>query len=374
MQTYFDAAQKLHGYLRDHHWQDGQLSGPDIGIRFNSRILRFIKSYLSFIPWNDDYYYIQGQAYWVMCNWSLFDQTGDEQYKAIAIEASNKIMEAQLENGAWVYPNPEWAGRYATVEGCFGAIGMLKTYAHTRDEKLLAASKRWYDFMINEVGFQEEDGMLAVNYFSNVTKAKVPNNATLALQMIALFLEVTDDQSYLEYAEPMVRWLNHVQLPTGELPYSVTSDQGQGRTHLFCYQYNAFEFMDLVDYYQATKDEAIMPVLQRVTDFLADGITPSGMAMFECGRDTPEVLYYTVAVARALSIATTMGLGDHRETSDRAYQRVLKEQRPDGRFNYFSIKNYGFVTDARMYPRSLSMLCFHLLEEARDRQTANATA
>ncbi|MEQ8675283.1 MAG: hypothetical protein RLP44_08360 [Aggregatilineales bacterium] len=368
MSTYFDAAQKLYTYLLNHHWQSGQLSGPDIGIRFNSRILRFIKSYLAFIPWKDNYYYIQGQAYWVMCNWVMFKKTGDNRYRDVAVEATDTILKSQLDNGAWVYPNPEWAGRYATVEGCFGAIAMLKTYGHTQNEDLLTASRRWYDFMVTEVGFQEEDSMLAVNYFSNVSKAKVPNNTTLALQMIGVFMEVTGDQHYMEYAAPMVKWLNHVQLPSGELPYSVTSEQGQGRTHLFCYQYNAFEFMDIVDYYQATNDEAIVPVIRLMTDYLAGGITQNGTALFECDRSTPEVLYYTVAVAHALSIATSMGFGDYRELSNRAYQRVLKEQQQNGRFNYFSIKNYGFLVDARMYPRSLSMLCYHLLEESLDRQ------
>ena len=72
------AARRLHRYLVRRHWREGRLIGPDSGVRFNYRVGRFAKGYLSFIPWRDDLYYLQAQGYWMLANWRLadFDGTG----------------------------------------------------------------------------------------------------------------------------------------------------------------------------------------------------------------------------------------------------------------------------------------------------------
>ena len=113
MDQYLSAAIKLHQYLVANHWNGHGLIGPDPGIRFNYRIGRFVKGYLRNLPWNDMYYYLQAQGYWVISNWVLFNRTQAEMYRDIALRCSEYMLELQRSDGAWEYPNPEWRGRIA---------------------------------------------------------------------------------------------------------------------------------------------------------------------------------------------------------------------------------------------------------------------
>lgn len=360
-----DAASRLHGYLLKEHWNGQALAGPDSGVRFNARIGRFIKSYLDFLAWSDSYIYLQAQGYWILANWLMADLFDDEQCKDIALACSEYVLAAQRPERYWEYPNPEWKGRIATVEGNFAALGLLESYGRTHQESLLAGAKKWYRFLINEVGFQGNNGLLAINYFANVAGGMVPNNTTLTLLTLAKLADATNDDQYLELCEGMVAWLSQVQLQRGELPYAVESSEGKGRRHYLCYQYNAFEFLDLAQYCRVTGDQAVWPVLEKLAIFLSKGISESDAARYDCHRERPEVPYYTAAVAAALSQATVLGLGSFRPLADRAYRRVLSQQRTGGGIQFFSRGNYGVLTDRRSYPRNLSMILYHLLLEVR---------
>lgn len=362
------AATRLHAYLAREHWVGRSLIGPDAGIRFNARIGRFVKSYLRRYPWCDDLYYLQAQGYWTMDNWLLSEITGEERYAEIARACSVGVLQAQHPDGHWDYPNREWRGRIATVEGCFGAINLLETYAHTHEQTFLDGAVKWYRFMIEEVGYQRDGDYLAINYFSNVPGSRVPNNSTLALRTVAQLYAATKDRECLQDAASMVAWLRSVQLPTGELPYAVGSKTGPDRPHFLCFQYNAFEFMDLVTYRRLTGDEEILPVLSGLAPYLAGGVLPNGAAAFDCFHHVPEVAYYGAALATALSQATMLGLGDYRAISEKAYAHVLSRQRADGGLSYFSRANYRFLADRRSYPRYLSMVLNSLLLEVQARE------
>src|SRR3954469_24084375 len=65
MHRYVNEARRLHAYLHSRHWDGRALTGPDAGVRVNYRVGRYVKSYLRFLPWRDDHYYLQAQAYWV---------------------------------------------------------------------------------------------------------------------------------------------------------------------------------------------------------------------------------------------------------------------------------------------------------------------
>jgi hypothetical protein len=358
-----DAATRLYSYLVKEHWDGKVLPGPDSGIRFNARIGRFIKSTLDFVHWSDDLVYFQAQGYWILNNWLMSDLASDARCEQIALTCSKYVLAAQRPEGYWEYPNPEWKGRIATVEGCYGALGLLESYCRTEDESYLTGAKRWYRYLINVVGFQGKGGLLAVNYFANVAGGMVPNNTTLALKTLAKLAHVTKDDQYLETCKGMVAWLCQVQLETGELPYSIGSAKRAGRLHFLCYQYNAFEFLDLAQYYRITADMAIWPVLQKLANYLSTGISESGAARYDCQQKRPEVLYYAAAVAAALSQATELGLGDFRFLADRAYGWTLAHQQEDGGFEFFSRRNYGFLSDRRSYPRNQAMILYHWLLE-----------
>jgi hypothetical protein len=358
-----DAATRLYNYLIKKHWNGKVLQGPDSGIRFNSRVGRFVKSYMNFVDWSDGLVYFQAQGYWIIENWLMSDLMDNEQYSQIALDCSRYVLAAQHAEGYWEYPNPEWKGRIATVEGCYGALGLLAAYHRTRDWSFLAGAKKWYQFLTKVVGFQGTGGLLAVNYFANVAGGMVPNNTTLALKTLAKLADVTRDEQYLETCKGMVAWLSQVQLETGELPYSIGCAERAGRLHFLCYQYNAFEFLDLAQYYHMTADKAIWPVLKRLANFLSTGVSESGAAGYDCGHRRPEVLYYSAAVAAALSQATELGLGDFRSLADRTYGWTLSYQQKDGGFKFFSRRNYGLLSDRRSYPRNLAMILYHLLLE-----------
>jgi len=358
------AALRLHGYLTKQH-ADGALQGPDPGIRFNARIGRFVKSYFWFLPWRDRYAYMQAQGYWIMSNWLLKDQVSVA--AELALAASDYVLAAQEPEGYWRYPNPEWRTRIATVEGCFASIGLLESYLHTRRDAYHQAAQRWYRYVLEETGFQRTSSGLAVNYFAGRAGRRVPNNSALLLRLLAKLKETTGDDRSLEKAAPLISWLRDVQLESGELPYAVGGAPGGAgdRVHFLCYQYNAFEFMDLATYYRLTGDACLLDILRPLARYLAGGLTPAGFAKYDCHHDTPEVAYYTLAVAQALSQATQLGMGDFDPLVDRAYRQVLDKQRADGRFAYYSRANYGVLSDRRSYPRCLSMMLFHLLLAAK---------
>ncbi len=361
------AAHQLHGYLVAAHWTpDGVLAGPDPGIRFNARVGRFAKSYSRRLPWTDDLVYLQAQGYWILDNWLLHDATSQDRYEQLAVRTSESVLGLQHDDGHWAYPNPEWSGRVATVEGCFAALGLLESYARTGRTEFLDGATRWHSYLRGAIGFRSQPraGMLAVNYFAHSpgNGGGVPNNSTLLLWTAARLAEVTGDQDFLREAPDMLRWLEHVQQPDGELPYAVGAHAGRTRVHFLCYQYNAFEFMDLVHYHRITGDPGALPVLEGLAAYLTGGLV-GGTARYDCTHLKPEVAYYATAVARALSQAHGLGMADGSAEVAAAYRRTLAHQEADGSFAFHSRNNYRFLTDRRSYPRYLSMMLHHLLLE-----------
>ena len=358
-----DAAVRLYDYIKQKHWNGKALIGPDPGVRFNSRIGRFIKSYLNFFPWSDNIAYIQGQKYWILNNWSMMDlDLADHKLcRETAVACSEYLLETQKPEGYWEHPNPEWADRIATVEGNYGAMGLLETYVRSGNVNFLQGAIQWYRFMVEQIGFQNRDGFWAINYFKDRGTMMIPNISVSALRMSALLAKATDDDHYLEYADRLVVWLNTVQRDSGELPYGVDSVNGKSRIHFLCYQYNAFELLNLADYHQMTGDRKIWPVLEKLAAYVAEGITKTGACRYDCQREKPEVLYYGMAAGTALRKATELEIGDYGALADRACQRVLSQQTEDGNIAFYSQGNYGFLTDRRSYPRYLSMILYHLL-------------
>jgi hypothetical protein len=326
-----------------------------------------VKSYLSFWPWRDRVVYMQAQGYWVLANWLLADLGGGAECRDVALASTDHVLAAQRADGYWDYPKREWKGRIVTVEGCFATLALLESFANTHHRPYLDAAERWYEYVVNCVKFQGHDGVLAVNYYSNRAAGMVPNNSTLLLQMLARLAKLSGEDRFLETCPGMVAFLKRVQLASGELPYAVSDLAGNGRIHFLCYQYNAFELLDLAEYYEMTSDQNVWPVMERLASYLSAGLTERGAARYDCFHGTPEVIYYTSAVASALSRATELGIGDFRRQADAGADRVLSQQRPDGGFRFFSTANYGCLTDRRSYPRQLAMILYQFLRRSQAR-------
>jgi hypothetical protein len=365
MNDYLDAAKRLADVIEKKHWTGEALIGPDPGVRFNSRIWRFFKSYLCFIPWKDNRYFLQCQGYWIRDMFALYNITQLAHYREIAIRTTETILKQQKPHGYWEYPLPEWRGRIATVDGNYAALGLLATFKETLDERLIAGVKKWVNYLLNEIGFQEYQGTRCINYFAHLYNDMVPNNATLTLELMGELYRVTRDKNDLEQCAGMTAFLRLAQLESGELPYSYEWPEATGRVHFLCYQYNCFQFIDLAAYWENTKDPEILPVLQKLIGYIKTGMASDDHAMYNCFKPYPVVTYYTAVMAAALLRARQIGLGDFSIAENRAYQWVLQNQDSHGGFMYSS-KNYGILQDKRSYPRYLSMILRHLLMKAED--------
>jgi len=360
-----NSAKALHRHLTTAFWNGAGLIGPDAGVRLNYRVGRFVKSYASYITaisWDDAYYYLQAQGYWILANWRLFRETRDQCYHDIAVACSMEILNRQRANGAWDYPNLEWKGRIATVEGIWAALGLLATYRHTRDERFLAGALRWNNFLVNDIGFIRIKDELAIKYFANRPTARVPNNSANALRFFGELSQATADRAFLEPCSGMATFLMRAQKPTGEFPYSVAGPtQGlKCRKHFQCYQYNAFESIELMRYWSMTSDERVRQMSRRCVAYLATGLADDGHAYYDCSKRSRRVWYHTAALGAAFAEATESGLGDYQEARQRAFACLFRMQRADGSFP-FSTCDYRILSDRRCYPRQESMMLYHFL-------------
>ena len=351
------ASDRLHQFLVQNQVRDGRLVGPDPGVRFNYRFWRFGKGLFPNKNWGDDLVYMQAQGYWILANWLRSNSPEDESAR-LAEATSQHVIAAQRTDGGWDYPNREWAGRVATVEGIWASLGLMESYRKTERREYLEAVLRWHEFFEREVGYQDFDGMTAVNYFANEVSEPVPNNSALTLRYLAELSNATGDSRYLSRCENLLQFISTAQMPTGEIPYVYNLPKMK---HFQCFQYQAFTFLDVLRYFQLTSDANAKRVLQSQAKFLSTGITQAGYARYECGNDYRTVNYHTMAVSTALSLAA-----DHLDSADfapvarRGLNYVLALQSADGSWPH-SRGDYRVLADIRKYPRYLAMMLYHML-------------
>src|SRR2546422_4881524 len=187
-------ATRFHAGLLRRHFHNGVLQGPDVGVRFNLRAWRFLKSGLDFIPWRDDYTFMQSQGYWVLANWMFFEATGEGRFWELALETSEATRRLQQPEGYWSYPVPERKHLIATVEGNWGAVALLASHAREPRREFLESAVRWYDFVVTRIGFQDHSLGKAVNYFDR-PRGKVPNNSAEAIWVFLLFWKRSEEHT-----------------------------------------------------------------------------------------------------------------------------------------------------------------------------------
>ena len=362
MDDFLPVAIRLHRYLKSTHWDGKGLAGPDFGIRFNWRIGRFVKSYLSAIPWSDSYYYLQAQGYWVLANWRLFYSTGDPAYREIALRCSEHMLDIQRPDGAWDYPNIEWRGRVATAECTWACLGLLDSYRYTSDIRYLKSGLSWHRFLLEKVGFTRMGEELAVNYFAECETSRVPNNSAFVLRFLAELADLTGDRIFLRPADGMIAFLRNVQMPYGEFPYSTPGTEPRAKSwgHFQCYQYNAFECLDLMKYFELTGDGALPALIRSCARFLLGGLAEDGQAYYDCTNRSRHITYHAAAVGAVFAEAARLGFLNRPDLAERAFSYLSRMQREDGGFPASS-KEYWVMADRRSYPRAQAMMLFHFL-------------
>ncbi len=352
----------LYAYLLSRHYADGLLHGPDPGVRFNWRFWRFLKSAFSFVPWGDDYIFMQTQGNWALANWALFDASGQPGFRDMALEAAEAVMALETSEGYWHYPLPERRGLIATLESIWGATVLLSAYSHTHRTEWLRAATRASDYIVEHIGFQAHGDGEAINYFDR-PRGKVPNNSVIAVWFFLRLAEASGESRFLEHVGPLLQFIATVQLPSGEIPYVVSSPQEKPRHHYLCFQYNAHMFLHLARAERLRPGLGARPILLRLFQFLQQGIRPEGFCANDCAsvtRGGPEVNYYTAALGAALHEGFRLGLSPNDDLAGRCLARLLARQRPDGSFG-FSSREYGLLKDERSYPRQQAAILFHLL-------------
>lgn len=371
----WEAALRLHGYLERGHWRSPDLIGPDPGVRWNYRVGRFVKSALRQLRWGDDLVYLQGLGYWVIANvllaagarqGSFVAEVDPRSFERLAATAADGILARQDDDGGWPYPNPEWRGRVATAEGTWASLGLIAAFRVTGERRYLDGALRWHAYVGREIGFQRRAGTLAVQYFAHRRGPRIPNNTAFYLRFLAELAEATGDHDVLAPCEALVAFLDEVQSPSGEFPYSVEGDgPGRLRAHFQCFQYNAYMTLDLLRYAALAADAAALAAAARCGRFLVGGIGATGAAAYACSERDRTVTYHTAVVASALEAlehsSASVAASVSTEVSTRAFRHVLDLQRSDGSFPH-SRGDYRVLRDDRAYPRYLAMLIVHLVE------------
>jgi len=358
------AALRLHAYLARHHLREGLLAGPDAGIRFNLRLWRFAKSALGLRRGPERHVFTQGMAYWVLASGRLHDRHGDPRFLEGAIQGADALLALQRPDGAWPYPLRERRHLAATIEGNWASLALLDAFHRSGDDRYRGGALRWKRFLLERIGFQEVRGARAVNYFDR-PRGNVPNNSTSTLWLFAELGALDPDPALEREIEGMKAFLKLAQKPDGEFPYVLASPYEPAKEHYLCYQYNAFEFLDLLGFHRRRNDPQVREMLASLAGFLDRGMDSRGLARASCLSPHPFVLYHTAVLAAALENAHRLGLlpaGRRRALA--GCRALLGRQRADGSFPY-SFADYGLLRDERAYPRPLAMILYLFCDLAR---------
>ncbi|MBN1449862.1 MAG: hypothetical protein JW963_02520 [Anaerolineales bacterium] len=360
MNDYLKAAIRLHDHVTSTHWDGRAISGPDPIGKINWRITRFIKSYLDWVSWGDRFTYLQAQGYWIKTNLRIFELTGESKYLDIARQCADHIIQMQMPNGVWEHP-PLWErkGYISTLETLWACLGLVFIYKQSKDSKYLGPILKGYQGLTQDIGFNHLMDSLAIKYYAH-SNSLVPNINTIFLWLAAEIHQATGEEHYLNYTKEVLQFLEYSQLESGEFYYAYDN-----QPHFQCFQYNAFQFLTLAEYYIIIKDEKSRELLNSLVKFLSIGVARSGSCRFDCYKENPEANYRTAALAAALYLAHQLKFGPYQEISCLAYRRLLSRQNPNGSFD-FSDKNYHFLADRRSYPRQQAMILDALLLKSEE--------
>ncbi len=250
-------------------------------------------------------------------------------------------------------------------------MAILETFHRTQYEEFLDGAQSWFAYLRENTPILEVDGTLAVNYFVGKLSARVTNKCVTLLRFLVELRRVCGTQEYVELEAGLMAFVDSVQMKSGELPYAVhqTSDL-ETRPHFQCYQYNAFEYLNLVRYHELTGEARSRRIAERIAEFLPQGLDRDGSAFFDCSHGPRRVVYHGVAVATALSVSAARGREPHADLARTSMEWALGRQRSDGAFTYL-LRDSGFLADRRCYPRNHSMILMHLLTASQLAGPAN---
>ena len=139
---------------------------------------------------------------------------------------------------------------------------------------------------------------------------------------------MTNDFRFTETTCWYYDFISRAQKPSGEFPYTVSvgGKTRSARPHFQCYQYNAFECLNLMRYHGLSRDDSALSLISRQLDFLSGGLGGDGHASYDCGERRRSVTYHSAALAAAFAEAGRLGMAGYEVLSERAYSYVLRLQ------------------------------------------------
>ena len=372
-QVAIQAVTRAWDYLHAKHLKNDLLQGPDPVGRINGRLWRFMRNYAAFLP-DKEHIFLQTQGYWILTNWILFEATRNEMYRSAALACSNSVIALQREDGAWDYPSISYErnGLVATVEGSWAGFGLLATYRHERLDACLGAVERWNIFVNRNIGYEsfthpELGECEAVNYYYPKPRGMVPNNSIIVFSLGERQNSLTGRNDYSAHWKGLLNFIRVSQMDSGEWYYHYPD-----RQHYLCYQYNAYQFLDLASAYRHSRHEDLMVMLRKSADFLREGQLENGACKNRCNHSTPEFVYHTAVLGNAFLDAYQLGLGgEFLECSRNAIRHVVSQQKKDGSWIHSEGDYGGLLSDKRSYPRYLAMTMYHVARAAWPDLTRN---
>jgi hypothetical protein len=344
-----------------HHFQGRALKGPDLEGALNYRIGRFFKSYFARATRKDNSYSFQAQGYWILGNWQLYLATGDAKYRDNATRCSEFLLSYQRDDGGWNNPELKWRRSMKMVEGTWGSLGLLESYRQTGDTRFLTGARKWYRFLVCEIGFQRISAELSANLGKGKKGPRVTSLSTLVLRFLAELAHASGQENYLRLSKGLLRFVCEVQSSSGEFQFSVKGEAGGGgRFHFKCFENNAFECLDLMRFYELTSETRALVLVRKVLGFLRMGLSEEGHAQFECGDIHREVNSHTAVLAQAFARAGELDIKGFETVASKAFNHLIEKQRQDGGFD-FSERDSFFLRDKSSYPRNLAMILHRLL-------------
>ena len=244
------------------------------------------------------------------------------------------------------------------MDGDTAALALFKGYVLLNNRDYLDAALKWCDYILTKKGYTiTPKGGLSFNYFINGGKTEfIPNATTITLRALGNAYQVTQDEKYLKLIPKAIKFLNESQLPSGELRYNIY------KTHYRCPQYNAFEFIDLYDYYKATNDEAVIKIMKKLIEYLIPKVNDDGSVPFGCFHERPLIYYHSAVVGAALANGYELnGKKICLKNADKCMKFVMSHQNEDGTISYGRKALLKIFNDNVLYPRLTAYIGYHLI-------------
>lgn len=354
-----ESIEKLSDAIEQYRTTNGSIKEPAMGIGLKGRIFRVFNNITYSLKMSLLFKSTTAacNGYVALMNLKLYKNTKLKRYSQRAIKSLDWIVKTQSKRGFWYYNIPGWKNKIALVDGDTAALALFNGYLLLKNSNYLKSALKWCDLIISRKCYNltSKKG-LCFNYFINEEKTSLtPNVTTFALRVLGNAYQITRDNKYIKLTPKAIKFLKKSQLSSGELRYNVDKE------HYRCPQYNAFEFLDLNDYYECTNDKTVINMMKKIIEYLIPKVNIDGSVPFSCNKKLPLIYYHSTVVGAALAVGYKL------INKDICLQNALKcakfvttHQLSDGAIPYGKKTLLKIFNEKISYPRVTAFIGYHL--------------